>query len=344
MKKKLPLYKDGRFYNVEDSEKQGGYAFSIVILALESLRRYFFDTPCKIAQSFAVQKVQFQPRSENPSITWLGHATFLIQVDNLNILTDPVFGGITWFFPRFLPAVVSIQNLPPIDYILLSHNHPDHMDRWSLRMIKKYHPSVKVLVPIGDKAWFDARNFNADEFMWWDECDLSSTVKATFLPALHWSQKDWFDKNKSLWGSWMIHTDHFKVYFAGDTAWSDHFAQIGQVFGSIDVALLPIGPNDPREWSQDDHITSEEAGEAMLQLNARHMIPMHWGTFVLGFDTFTGPLKRMHAWWKRNKKRCADKVLQVLKVGQVAGYVLRRRVVEKISLVRVYRKSGQRTL
>jgi len=319
MKRFYPLKKNGRFYQADD-HKRSGWFLPTLTLVLKTLYEDFFSSTKKEAEKWVV-KPSYPQRSDKPFFTWLGHSTFLIQIGGKNILTDPIFGNLSYVFARMLPHKIATKDLPPIDYVVLSHNHPDHMDCASLLEIKKHSPAVKVLVPMGDKAWFDDQGFiAASEHMWWDEI-VQDGVKFTFLPAKHWSQRGLFDKNKSLWGSWMIEHDGFKFYFAGDSGWGTHFTLIGRMFKSIDVALMPIGPGEPKEWMRHAHIDAEEAGRAFLELKARCFVPMHWGTFRLGMDRFKEPVIRIKNWWDKNKQRCLDKELKVAKVGELVNCV-----------------------
>lgn len=260
--------------------------------------------------------------SDAPRITWLGHATFLIQIGGINILTDPIFGNLSFLFPRILPSTIILDNLPRIDVILISHNHRDHMDRDSLLALKNKHKDVQVLVPWGDKAWFDYRGFTqVTEYMWWEAHGVrsqlmrNSVVNFTFLPAWHWSQRGLFDKNKSLWGSWMIECNGYQIYFAGDTAYSPHFKAIARKFTTIDVALMPIGPCEPRPWMKRSHVDAQEACQAFIDLNAQVFIPMHWGTFAFGEDHFGLPIDRLKDAWS-GRSELGSKQLHMVKVGQ----------------------------
>lgn len=267
-----------------------------------------------------VTKPSFPQRSQEPKITWIGHSTFLIQIAGKNILTDPIFGSLSFIFRRIVPSVVKIKDLPPIDYILISHNHLDHMDRPSLQEIKKRFPKVKVLVPMGDKKWFDTHDFDhVSEHVWWDEINdpVITDLKFTFLPANHWSQRTLFDKNKSLWGSWMIQVANFKIYFAGDTSWGNHFEQIGQEFPDIDIACMPIAPGEPRSWMKETHINAHEAVRAFIKLRAQTFVPMHWGTFHLGFDDFYTPITLLKQSWQEFQDELKHKDLKIVKFGEM---------------------------
>lgn len=250
-------------------------------------------------------------RSVEPMITWIGHATFLIQVGGLNILTDPIFGNASKFFPRMLPPGIALAQLPSIDLVLLSHNHRDHCDLPSLHALQKAHPQMKLLVAQGDKKWLTKKGFQiVEEFQWWQSYQQDE-VTCTFLPAHHWSAQGVFDRNTSLWGSWMVNT----IYFAGDTSYSPHFAHIAQEFPSIDVALMPIAPELPHPAMRKSHIDSQQAIQAFLDLKAKTFVPMHWGTFPFGSDTFLGPIERLQNSWCMQKLH-AHKNLIVPKVGQ----------------------------
>jgi L-ascorbate metabolism protein UlaG (beta-lactamase superfamily) len=320
MKKKFPLRENGRFY--AENKRNHRWFGAICKTLWKAIKHNIFGDENDIAATWAV-KPQFIARSEELLITWLGHSTFLIQVGGKNILTDPIFGRLTYIFSRIIPQVVSAQDFPKIDYVLLSHNHFDHMDGYALHDLQKQFPEMHICVPMGDKAWFDRRGFkHVSEHMWWDIIPGGAGVSFSFLPANHWSQRNLFDKNRSLWGSWMIQHNNGTVYFAGDTAWGDHFDEIAFHYPQIDVALMPIAPCEPYEMMQDDHVNTEEAGEAFLKLNAKICIPMHWGTYHLGLDTFKGPIDRLHLWWEFNKVRCEGKTLQLVKAGESVDFAL----------------------
>ena len=251
-----------------------------------------------------------------PTITWIGHSTFLIQIDGITILTDPIFGDASFLFKRIFPPGIALDTVIP-DYILLSHNHRDHMDATSLLQLRHHNPHI--LVPAGDKKWFVHRNFErVEEKTWWQSTTINhnkSDLTFTFLPAHHWSQRSLFDRNKSLWGSWMIQYKGFTIYFAGDTAYSSHFTAIKREFPFIDVALMPIGPCEPRNSMAYSHMNAEQAGQAFIDLGAKNFIPMHWGTFYFGIDNFSQPLDRLFAWWQQ-QPQLDMKQLQILKIGQ----------------------------
>lgn len=311
-----PYFKDGRFYN-NCHEKKPAYILPTLNMLIEwyFCRRHKKDTDL----SSWLKKSKPVEKSKKLAITWIGHSSFLIQIDNINILTDPIFGNLTPLFKRLVPPGITIEDLPKIDYVIISHNHPDHMDSSSLKKLKKLDKisDSKILVPINDKKWFTYRSFdynNVFESIWWDKLNFKD-IEFTFLPAYHWSQRGIFDYNKSLWGSWMISCNNTNIYFAGDTGYSNHFKSISQEFENIDIAIMPIGPCEPHEWMKEVHVNAEEAGQGFLDLNAKSFIPMHWGTYFFGIDNFYSPYNRLINWWEKQKLNYQK--LHILKFGEI---------------------------
>lgn len=321
----LPYFFRGRFNNYQNEASEDSLSRSILMYFSSLLVRHKDDK--KIINSW-YQPSNVINNSIKPRVTWLGHSTFLIQINGKNILTDPVLSNLTFLFKRVLPCGILLGSLPIIDYVIISHNHRDHMDSLSLKGLKKRFPQMHVLVPRGDKQWFDRRGFaRVSEYMWWEQFE-NSELKITFLPAFHWSQRGLFDRNKSLWGSWMIEGAGSSIYFAGDTAYADHFKRISYYFPSIDIALMPIGPCEPRMWMKRSHVNAEEAGQAFLDLNAFSFIPMHWGSFYFGVDSFLAPVERLESWWNQNKTDLIGRNLLLSKAGQAQEFDMPTHAVE----------------
>ncbi len=255
--------------------------------------------------------------SHVPKITWIGHSTFLIQFDDIVILTDPIFGNASPLFKRIFPPGIALSAIQSVNYILTSHNHRDHMDAKSLLSLRHHNPMV--LVPQGDRDWFIRSRFKeVEEKIWWEATSFvhgDATITFTFLPAHHWSQRSLFDRNKSLWGSWMIQYKNYTIYFAGDTAYATHFIEIKEQFPFIDVALMPIGPCEPRKRMNAAHLSAEQAGQAFLDLGAQKFTPMHWGTFYFGLDAFEQPITYLREWWQQQSELALDQLV-ILKIGQ----------------------------
>lgn len=256
-----------------------------------------------------------------PRITWIGHATFLLQCAGFTVLTDPQFGDASFLFPRMTRPGLALEQLPPIDAILISHNHYDHLDEASLRFVINRNPGVKLYVPWGDKWWCERHGFNdVTECMWWDRCQLNkrnNKIFFTFLPAVHCSRRGLFDRNQSLWGSWMVTAGDRSIYFAGDTAYGKHFKAIAKEFPRIDVALMPISPNDPDETGQ--HVSAAQAVDAFIDLRAGTFVPMHWGVFNYGEADGLEPLSLLQKAWAKRRRMLDGRVLELMKIGQTVS-------------------------
>ena len=263
--------------------------------------------------------------SVSPAITWIGHSTVLIQWNNINIITDPIFGSPSWFYTRSIKPGLTPNRLPHIDIILLSHNHLDHMDEDSLMQLRSHQPFV--MVPLGNSHWFKEHGFNyVSEYTWWEnqeivlKIDSSLSLTITCVPAFHWSGRTVTDTNATLWAGWVIKSGDTVLYFAGDTGYNKRlFDEIHTVFPTVSLALLPIGPNEPSRLMNNIHLSAEQAVEAFVDLEASWFIPMHWGTFHFGIDTFMQPIERVKKAWQENN--LSQEKLHILKFGQQVTYM-----------------------
>ncbi|BET69460.1 MBL fold metallo-hydrolase [Opitutales bacterium ASA1] len=230
------------------------------------------------------------------ALTFVNHATFLIQFDGLNILTDPIWSKraspVRWAGPKRVRAPgIAFEDLPKIDLILISHNHYDHLDLDTLkRLHKKFAP--KILVPIGDRTLVKSAGYkDIVELDWWESVDIEPGVAVTFAPAQHQANRGVFDRQSSLWGSYLVKAGEKKIYFGGDTGYSPHFAEIKARLGSPDLALLGIGSYEPRWFMKGIHMNPAEAVLAHRDLGARHSVGMHYGTFQLSAEPIDQPPK-----------------------------------------------------
>jgi len=268
-----------------------------------------------------VQRDPVVDRSLEPRLTWIGHASFLIQVGGLNIITDPIFGNLYGVFRRFFKPGIPLDQLPPIDVVIISHNHADHMSVSDLCCLRRRNPKIKAFVPHGDGPWFDEHGFtDAIECNWWDQIVLGGEgeekrVSFTFVPATHWSQRTVCGRNDSSWGGWVISSGGRSIYFAGDTAYADHLKKIADEFYPISAALLPIAPCQPKKVLR-SHLGPAGAISAALELNARLLIPMHWGTFSLGTDKFGAPLEKLKECLREYDSELLNCRLAIPKIGE----------------------------
>jgi L-ascorbate metabolism protein UlaG (beta-lactamase superfamily) len=233
-------------------------------------------------------------RVDGLRVTFINHATTLIQIDGLNILTDPIWSDrcspVAWAGPkRHRPPGTRFEDLPPIDAILISHNHYDHLDVPTLR---RFAPRPALISHLGNGALLAKHGIEgAIEIDWWQEHRLTGDVRVTSVPAQHFSARAMSDRDHNLWGGFVISGASGNVYFAGDTGWGKHFAEIGKRFAPIRLALLPIGAYLPRWFMKPAHITPDEAVEAHHVLGASTSVAMHFGTFALGDDGETQPVE-----------------------------------------------------
>lgn len=228
-------------------------------------------------------------------ITWLGHATFLIQIGGKNILTDPNLSEraspVSWAGPRRVTRPgMTVDQLPRIDAVLISHNHYDHLDA---QTVKQIGPGPTWYVPLGMQKWFSRRGVSrVVELDWWQADTSLGNVKILATPSKHFSSRTMLDRDKTLWLSWLIEVEGRKIYFAGDTGYGPHFKEIGTAEGPIDVALLPIGAYAPRWFMSPVHVDPAEAIQAQIDLHAQRSVAMHWGTFLLSNEPLLEPPQR----------------------------------------------------
>ena len=243
---------------------------------------------------------QWQELSSNQTnyAVWIGHATYLINNGDINILTDPIFSKraspVGFAGPiRMIPPAMTLNDLPKIDAVVVSHNHYDHLDIWSLKKLFKLNSKTIFMVPAGDrKRLVKAGIRNVVEMNWWDIFRVSNT-EFHFTPVQHWSKRGLFDRNKSLWGGWFIKSNDLSLYHAGDTGYSSDFKTTYQRLGAPDYSFIPIGAYDPRWFMKDSHVNPEEAVQIALDLKTPHSFGMHWGTFTLTDEPVLEPPARL---------------------------------------------------
>lgn len=312
----FPIIHNGRFYNFHELGKcdQPISAFANVCMYVGALKN-FMKMPAN-KHAWIEKNPRILEQSHAPVITWLGHATMLIQLEGVNILTDPIFDSPAFLYRRILPFGIAPDQLPPIHVVLISHNHRDHLDTKTIAYLQKQHAPL-FLVPQGDKAWFIKKGCtNVREFTWWDVYTHQNIV-FTFVPAWHWSRRGLFDSNRSLWGGWVIQSTTHTIYFAGDTAYKkQYFTAIKEQFPDIDVALMPIAPGKPDEFMRKSHVDAREAVQAFLDSGAKMFIPMHWGAFYFGHDHFEQPIHELKHWWRSSRGISASHTLCLVKIGQ----------------------------
>ena len=244
-------------------------------------------------------------------LAWLGHASFLLRLGGHTVAVDPVLSQrILGAGQRFTPP--GLDQLPPLDLLLISHNHYDHLDAPTVRTLDRATP---VVGPSGLGRWFRCRGFTAvTELDWWESVRVGA-LEVTFVPAHHWSRRGVFDHCATLWGGWVLTVPGGpRVYHAGDSAYGPFFAEIGSRYPGIDAAMLPVGAYAPRWFMQNMHMDPEEAVRATGDVGARVLVPMHWGTFQLSREPALEPIERTRAAWAAAGRHPTD--LWDLAVGE----------------------------
>ena len=251
-----------------------------------------------------------RPAATDLALTWIGHSTVLIQIGGVNVLTDPVWAERASPLPfvgprRRLPAAIALDELPPIDVVLISHDHYDHLDLHTVRQLARRSPETAWFAPLGVGRYLRRAGVSeVHEHDWWDECRVGG-LTVSCVPAQHSSGRGLGDRNRSLWCGWTVATmepPRRSVYFAGDTAYCPAFIEIGARLGPFDVCLLPIGAFEPRWYMQYVHMTPEEAVRAYEDLcqgavERSTFVPIHWATFRIADDPLDEAPRRLRREW-----------------------------------------------
>jgi L-ascorbate metabolism protein UlaG (beta-lactamase superfamily) len=221
-------------------------------------------------------------------VTFVNHATMLVQMEGMNVLTDPIWSERCSPFQSIGPKRhrapgVRFEDLPPIDLVVVSHNHYDHMDVESLRRLAREH-RPRIVTGLGNRAYLASKGIVAEELDWWESRAISAGLELAAVPAQHFSGRGLSDRNKTLWCGFVLRSPAGSAYFAGDTAMGSHFEEIGRRFGPIRLAMLPVGAFKPEWFMAPVHIGPREALAAHRLLGARTSVAMHFGTFHLGID------------------------------------------------------------
>jgi L-ascorbate metabolism protein UlaG (beta-lactamase superfamily) len=224
-------------------------------------------------------------------ITWLGHCSFILNLNGKKIITDPVLGKVSNVMPRYTALPIHTKELVGIDLILISHNHRDHLDKGSIKLLVEQNPNAIILtgLKIGQllRRWKISNQII--EAGWWQHYPTLFDIQITYLPAKHWARRALVDTNDMLWGSFMITTGRHTIYFGADSGYGIHYQQIAQQFPKIDIAMLGIGAYMPEWFMAHSHTSPAGALAAATDLHTRQLIPMHYGTFDLSDEPVFWP-------------------------------------------------------
>ncbi len=296
---------DGTFRNVEGSpQRDPNIKWSYKIFNAERKKIKINFPKTHVVPREQVLK-DLEENKDGSYVAWIGHATFLIKLGDITIITDPLFSkntGPLIFGPkRYVEPAIKLKEIPKIDLFLLTHNHYDHQDMSTIRNFP--YKKTKVITPLKLAKYF--HNYkDVNELDWYEEIKVSNDLKVTLLPAVHWSKRSLFDTNKTLWGNFLIEYKDKKIFFACDTGVGDVYKDLGKKYGPMDLTFINIGaynffPIMPIKDKSVYHTNPEEALEVAQNLKSKKVIGMHWGTVVLSLEPIMEPPTRFKAGAKK---------------------------------------------
>ena len=294
-----PLYRDGKFVNVVPP---AGYSFGDMKLMFTE---QFFGKEQRVPASpipvlpVPAESLETAPPASRLRAFWAGHSTAYIEIDGIRLLTDPIFSEhaspFNLGFRRLHPVPIALAELPRIDAVVISHDHYDHLDMPTVKQLAAR--GTPFFVGLGIGAHLERWGVPAPqihEMEWWQE-ETVGGVRIISTPARHYSGRRGLDANATLWSSWSILGPTHRIYYSGDTGYSDHFQQIGNRLGPFDLTFIKIGAYGPVQGWLDIHMTAEDAVRAARDLGAKRMFPLHWATFNLQYHDWNEPIKRATA-------------------------------------------------
>ena len=312
---------DGTFRNPKGSpERDSNIKWSYKIFNEERKKIKINIPPSHIIPREKVLKDLEKNKDEN-YVAWIGHATFLIKLGNTTIITDPLFSkntGPLIFGPkRYVESAIKLNEIPPIDLFLLTHNHYDHQDMSTIRNFP--YNKAKVVLPLKLSKYFGRFN-DVNELDWYEEIQINKDLKVTLLPAVHWSKRSLTDTNKTLWGNFLIEYKNKKILFACDTGVGDIYKELGNKYGPIDLTFINIGaynfyPMIPVKDKSVYYTNPEEALQVARDLKSKKVIGMHWGTVVLSLEPIMEPPVRFKGSAEKYGYKKSDAI--IFKIGEV---------------------------
>ena len=301
----------GRYRNLDPEAAHGSLWTRLAFFG----RR--ITTPFRSSKGAAPVYPSPQPQTlgEN-SVQWVGHSTLLVSMQGMHFLTDPIWSDTPSPVPplgpsRFVPPGLTIEQLPDIDFVLISHNHYDHLDVPSLIQLAQRSPDTVFLVPTDNSALLKKHKINNVLELNWGEQIRLGALTITGLPAQHWSKRGIGDTRQALWSSWAVASEHKQFYFGGDSAYFSGYSLIGETLGPFDLVALPIGAYQPRAMMASSHMNPEEAIQAAADLKASKILPIHYGTFDLSDEPLDEPLARFETALQTMTNDLSPLILQI---------------------------------
>jgi len=263
------------------------------------------------------QKADFSGTDDR--LWFLGHACLLLRIAGKTVLTDPALSDraspLRFYGPkRKTPVAAGVADLPHIDYIVLSHNHYDHLDKTTIKQLLRRFPQLIFIVPLGMKRWLERQGaHHVEELDWWQQHKIGGLTFHA-VPARHWSMRTPWDRNRSLWCGWVVASEVLRFYFSGDSGYSNQFKEIGNRLGPFDLAAIPIGAYAPRWFMNAQHMDPQQAVTVFSEVKCRKAVPIHWGVFELADESLDEPLLELAQ--AKEGHNHVDPHFVALKIGQ----------------------------
>lgn len=260
-------------------------------------------------------------KSDKDGMIWIGHASFLFRIKGKLLITDPVFTTPSPLMKRYSSLPFDPYMLTGVDYILITHDHYDHLNKESIKLLVKNNPKVVVLtgLELGQyiNDWLNGNDYI--ESGWYQQYNLENEeIRITYLPSRHWSSRGLGANNKRLWGAFMIQTDTLSIYFGGDSGYGSHFAEVKELFGNVDYAIIGIGAYKPEWFMSPAHLGPADGLKAANDMSATNLIPMHFGTFDLSDEPIGDPYREVHKFYNSDYK---DKLKLITPdIGQIINF------------------------
>jgi N-acyl-phosphatidylethanolamine-hydrolysing phospholipase D len=295
-----PKDKQGRFTNHSGDLSHGSLSVKLgfYLRRFGTLFRSDKDAPERVAnEGTFLRENSLRNNSSTPTVTWIGHATLLVQMEGVSFLTDPIWSQTPSPLPpvgpsRWVDPGMAIKDLPTIDFVVISHNHFDHLDIPTLRKLAARNSDTVFYVPLGNADLLIKKGITEVQELDWGQAARYKNIQVHCLPTQHWSKRKLSDTRKALWASWAVIGSERRFYFAGDTGYFAGFKQIGNKLGPFDLAAVPIGAYEPREMMAASHMNPEEAVQAAVDVQADTALAIHFGTFDLSDEPLSEPPQR----------------------------------------------------
>lgn len=290
-----PNHKGKEFYNLYEIYDTLLYVDSTRKPLEKKIRKYYKRLKLSQPMPSVERDLKADTVFDRPTITWFGHSTYMIQSKGFNILVDPFFCGFAsplWYINRTIPGSnpYKLKDLPPIDLILVTHDHYDHMDYRSMRRLRK--KDIQTIVPIGvgiQLKYWGWKSDSFEEMYWGDTITINPDIKVISTPAHHWSGRWIHKKRRILWTSYVLEIDGYRIFLSGDGAYNKHFKDIGDTYGPFDLAILENGQYN-LEWPT-NHSFPEQTAHTAQDVKAKMILPVHWAKLAPAYHVWNEPIK-----------------------------------------------------